>query len=100
MFFAYYNFDHVYYRINSFLDGTSFQNAQAIKSFQNGSYFGKGIGEGYFKNYLPDAHTDFIFAVIAEEFGIILCSFIIILYRIIIFRSIYIASYNKSLFSI
>merc|ERR1712093_863016 len=68
---SYFFFDHVYYRINVFIEGKSWQSVQAIKSFQNGGFFGKGMGEGYYKNNLPDAHTDFIFAVIAEEFGII-----------------------------
>ncbi len=97
---SYFNFDHVYHRINIFLDGTSFQSLQAIKSFQTGGFFGKGLGEGSFKNNLPDAHTDFIFAVIAEEFGMIICCIIVILYAVIIFRSLLLAAKGKNLFFI
>ena len=97
---AYYNFDHVYHRINVFIEGTSFQSLQAIKSFQTGGFFGKGLGEGSYKNNLPDAHTDFIFAVIAEEFGMVICCIIVILYAVIIFRSLFLATKGKNLFFI
>ena len=97
---SYFNFNHVYHRINVFIDGNSFQNLQAIKSFQTGGFFGKGMGEGFYKNNLPDAHTDFIFAVIAEEFGIILCCIIILLYALIIFRSLILAIKCDNLFYI
>tara|TARA_B100001540_G_C15348821_1_gene435908 strand:- start:16 stop:507 length:492 start_codon:yes stop_codon:yes gene_type:complete len=83
-----------------FFDGNSFQTLQAIKSFQTGSFFGKGIGEGFYKNNLPDAHTDFIFAVIAEEFGIIFCCIIVILYGIFIFRSLSFAIKGNTMFYI
>ncbi len=98
--FSYLNYDHVFHRINSFLEGNAFQTNQATKAFENGSLIGKGIGEGIFKNILPDAHTDFIFAVIAEEFGIILCCGILFLYGIIIFRSFLIVFNEKNLFII
>ena len=97
---SYFYFDHVYTRINMFFDGNSFQTLQAIKSFQTGSFFGKGIGEGFYKNNLPDAHTDFIFAVIAEEFGIIFCCIIVILYGIFIFRSLSFAIKGNTMFYI
>ena len=95
---SYFYFDHVNDRINTFFDGNSFQALQAIKSFQTGSYFGKGIGEGFYKNNLPDAHTDFIFAVIAEEFGIIFCCIIVMLYGIFIFRSLFLAIKGNTMF--
>ncbi len=98
IFFSYFYFDHVNYRINMFFEGNSFQTLQAIKSFQTGSYFGKGIGEGFYKNNLPDAHTDFIFAVIAEEFGIIICCIILILYGIFVFRSLSLAMRGSTMF--
>ena len=79
-----------------FLEGTSFQSMQAIKSFQTGGFFGRGLGEGFYKNNLPDAHTDFIFAVIAEEFGMIICCIIVILYAVIIFRSLLLAVNGKN----
>ncbi|MEI8146820.1 MAG: FtsW/RodA/SpoVE family cell cycle protein, partial [Alphaproteobacteria bacterium] len=74
--FAYRNFDHVRKRIDKFLEpGTAdtFQVDVAIDAFQQGGWFGKGPGEGTVKRIIPDSHTDFIFAVAAEEFGIALC---------------------------
>ena len=71
-----------------------------MKIFNDAGYFGKGIGEGSLKNNLPDAHTDFIFSVIAEEFGLIVCLVIIIIYAIIILRSIIIAFNCNDIFQI
>jgi cell division protein FtsW len=70
-------FPHVAGRINRFLaphTGDTFQVDTAIGSFMNGGWLGRGPGEGTVKRILPDAHTDFIFAVAAEEFGIISAS--------------------------
>ena len=97
---AYNFYSHVYVRINDFLFGTNFQANQASKLFNDAGYFGKGIGEGSLKNNLPDAHTDFIFSVIAEEFGIIVCLIIILIYTIIILRPIIIAFNCKDVFQI
>ena len=97
---AYNFYSHVYVRINDFIFGTNFQANQALKLFNDAGYFGKGIGEGSLKNNLPDAHTDFIFSVIAEEFGIIVCLIIILIYTIIILRPIIIAFNCKDVFQI
>ncbi len=97
---AYNFYAHVYVRINDFIFGTNFQANQALKIFNDAGYFGKGIGEGSLKNNLPDAHTDFIFSVIAEEFGLIVCLVIIIIYAIIILRSIIIAFNCNDIFQI
>ena len=97
---AYNFYSHVYVRINDFIFGTNFQANQALKIFNDAGYFGKGIGEGSLKNNLPDAHTDFIFSVIAEEFGLIVCLVIIIIYAIIILRSIIIAFNCNDIFQI
>ena len=97
---AYNFYSHVYVRINDFIFGTNFQANQALKLFNDAGYFGKGIGEGSLKNNLPDAHTDFIFSVIAEEFGLIVCLVIIIIYAIIILRSIFIAFNCNDIFQI
>ena len=78
---AYNFYSHVYFRINNFLEGTNFQANQALKLFNDAGFFGKGIGEGSLKNNLPDAHTDFIFSVIAEEFGLIICFLIILMIK-------------------
>ena len=97
---AYNFYSHVYVRINDFMFGTNFQANQALKLFNDAGYFGKGIGEGSLKNNLPDAHTDFIFSVIAEEFGLIVCLIIILIYAIIILRSIIIAFNCNDIFQI
>ena len=72
-----YNFlPHVRERITRFLDsdsGDTFQVDMALESFARGGWLGRGPGEGTVKRVLPDAHTDFIFAVTAEEFGIAVC---------------------------
>ena len=97
---AYNFYPHVYVRINDFIFGTNFQANQALKLFNDAGYFGKGIGEGSLKNNLPDAHTDFIFSVIAEEFGLVVCLIIILIYTIIILRSIIIAFNCNNIFQI
>ena len=59
-------------RIARFLDpssGDTYQTDRAIESFTEGGFFGRGPGEGTIKGILPDAHTDFPFAVIGEEYG-------------------------------
>ncbi len=73
---AYVTLPHVAGRIDRFLapqSGDTFQIDKALDSILRGGWFGQGPGEGMVKRVLPDAHTDFIFAVAAEEFGIIVC---------------------------
>ena len=86
---AYYSFPHVASRIDRFLfpdRGDSFQVDMAKRAFENGGIFGTGPGGGLAKQILPDAHTDFIFAVIGEEFGLFACLFIIAFYGFIVSR--------------
>ena len=88
---AYFLFPHVASRVNRFLDPTSgdtYQVDQSILAFKNGGFFGRGPGEGRIKEMLPDAHTDFIFAVAGEEFGCVLCLLIITLFVVLVIRSI------------
>ena len=70
---------HVTSRIDRFLtgEGDNMQVELAAKAIQNGGLFGLGPGEGVFKRRLPDSHTDFVFSVAAEEFGILFCLFIV-----------------------
>jgi cell division protein FtsW len=86
---------HVTKRVNRFFDdkGTqdSFQVDAALESFVSGGFFGKGPGEGTVKRYLPDAHTDFIFAVTGEEFGLIVCVGLVALFAFIVLRSLWLA---------
>ncbi len=87
---------HVTARINRFLHdkGTqdSFQVDSALESFISGGFLGKGPGEGTVKRYLPDAHTDFIFAVTGEEFGIVVCLVLVSLFAFIVLRSLWLAA--------
>ena len=82
---------HVKKRIDRFLDpasGDTYQIDTALESFRHGGWFGQGPGEGTVKRILPDGHTDFVFAVAAEEFGIILCLILLSLFAFIILRSL------------
>lgn len=91
-FLAYNSFHHVRERIDSFMkpeQGENYQVEKSIEAFESGGLFGRGPGEGIVKKHLPDSHTDFIFSVAGEEFGIILCIFIVALYASIIMRGIW-----------
>lgn len=88
--FAYYNSDHVAKRIDGYLTEEIDPRSQigyAANAIQEGGFFGVGIGEGQVKTTLPDAHTDFIIAVAAEEYGLVLVLAIIALYSTIVLRS-------------
>ena len=88
---AYSIFPHVAKRIDLFIDplsGDSYQVTTSLKAFQQGGLLGKGPGEGVVKGYLPDAHTDFIFAVAAEEFGMLATLTIVGLFSFIVLRGL------------
>ena len=88
---AYVAFPHVARRIDLFLDpasGDTYQVDRAIEAFANGGLFGRGPGEGVIKSIIPDAHTDFIFAVAGEEFGLVACLMIVALFAFIVLRSL------------
>lgn len=88
---AYNNSDHFAGRINGFLAAEIDPRTQigyATTAIQNGGFFGTGVGEGQVKWQLPDAHTDFIIAVAAEEYGLVLVCIIIALYGTILVRSL------------
>ncbi|MCC6735595.1 MAG: putative lipid II flippase FtsW [Bauldia sp.] len=92
---AYLTIPHVAGRIDSFLDpgaGDTFQIDRSLDAFINGGFFGVGPGEGTVKNVLPDAHTDFIFAVAGEEFGALFCMALVGLYAFIVIRGLIRAS--------
>jgi cell division protein FtsW len=98
---AYFSFDHVHDRVQQFLssDGElSFQVRKSLEAFENGSIFGKGPGEGVVKLHIPDAHTDFIFAVAGEEFGIILCLIIVALFATIVIHSLFVSMKENNMF--
>lgn len=82
---------HVRARIARFMDpasGDNYQVANAVESFVRGGWFGQGPGEGTVKRILPDSHADFVFAVAAEEFGIVLCLALVALFSFIVIRAL------------
>lgn len=99
---------HVRARIDGFLDpppptggvpsASYYQSEVALESFASGSWFGKGPGEGTVKRILPDSHTDFIFAVIGEEFGVIVCIALASVFAFIVVRGLILAARNEDPF--
>jgi len=86
---AYFALPHVTSRIDRFLDpasGNSYQVDRSMDAFMNGGWWGRGPGEGTVKEYLPDAHADFVFAVAGEELGLITCLVIVALFAFIVLR--------------
>jgi cell division protein FtsW len=102
LFTAYLFVPHVAGRIKRFMDpasGDTFQVDTAMESFANGGWFGLGPGEGIAKRSLPDSHTDFVFAVGAEEFGIFMCLALLSLFAFIVIRSLSRAYATEDLFT-
>ena len=88
---AYYALPHVRLRIDRFLippPGDTSQTDRAFQSFLEGGFFGRGPGEGTIKNILPDARSDFIFAVVAEEYGALACLGLVAIFAFIVFRAL------------
>jgi cell division protein FtsW len=96
---AYTMFPHVHSRIDRFfakpVEGPAkfasdnFQVQTAMESFTNGGWLGRGPGEGTVKRILPDAHTDFVLAVLGEEFGIIAVVALVALFGFIVARALW-----------
>ncbi len=100
---AYYMIPHVQSRVDRFINpqsGDTFQVRTALEAVKNGGLFGRGPGEGRIKNILPDAHTDFIMAVAAEEYGVLICAAIVILFAIIVLRGFFLIFKDKNLFTL
>ena len=102
---AYLAFDHVQFRINTYLssifspeNGLPYQIRTSLKAFENGNLLGKGPGEGVVKLKLPDAHTDFIFSVAGEEFGVVLCTILVILFSVVVIRTLVLSTKENNLF--
>lgn len=92
------NVDYRRKRILSFLDpwadpsDSGFQIIQSYVALGNGHITGKGLGQSMQKNFfLPDAHTDFIFAIIGEEVGFIGCTLVVLLFAVIVYRGFRVA---------
>jgi cell division protein FtsW len=91
LFGAYHIFPHVAQRFDRFWSpaaGDLSQVDRAMRSFAEGGLLGRGPGEGTLKTSLPDAHTDFIFAVVAEEYGAIACLALLSLFAFVVLRAL------------
>jgi cell division protein FtsW len=102
---AYKLLPHVRARVLKFTDpgagggiADTFQVDTALDCFLSGGWFGKGPGEGTVKRILPDAHTDFIFAVTGEEFGVLACLLIASIFAFIVLRGLFMAARNEDPF--
>ena len=79
-------FGYVFLRIKTFIDpkvGDNFQSQKALDAIKQGGLTGQGMGEGVLKDKVPEAHTDYIIAVVSEEFGAIFVLFIVIIFLFI-----------------
>ena len=88
---AYLILPHVQSRVDRFLDpasGDNYQIERSMEAFMNGGIMGRGPGEGWVKNSIPDAHSDFIFAVAGEEFGLLFCVLVVGVFAFIIMRGL------------
>ena len=86
---TYFLFDHVHARVDKFLSpekADTHQISRAAEAIRAGGLVGRGIGEGVMKKHVPDLHTDFIYSVGAEEFGLILSLIMIGLYAFVVVR--------------
>ena len=95
--------DHVRFRIMNYLFsgvGDNYQITKSIDSFKSGGIFGQGIGEGMISKKLPDSHSDFVYALISEELGIVVAIIILFLYMIPYIRVHYICQRSSNLFMI
>ncbi len=90
VFAAYTVFPHVALRIDKFLtgEGDTFQVDMGREALINGGWFGVGPGEGTVKRVIPDSHADFVFSVAGEEFGLIMCFFIMSIFAFIVLRGL------------
>ena len=89
--FAYFTVAHVASRIDSFLSpdtGDTFQVDMARDAFEKGGVLGSGPGAGKVKMSIPDAHSDFAFAVIGEEYGAVACVVLVLIFAFIVMRGI------------
>ena len=94
-------FPHVRDRVDRFVNpssGDNYQIERALQAIKEGGLFGRGPGEGTVKILLPDAHTDFIFAVIAEEYGALVCLVLIGMYGFVTLRALARALQNQDPF--
>ncbi len=102
LFFMPEKFGYIINRLITFFDpskGDNFQSSKALDAIKQGGLKGQGMGEGILKDSVPEAHTDYIIAVIAEEFGSIASILIITIFLYIAFRIIKICVQKNDEFS-
>ncbi len=87
---AFFTLPHFHTRILDFFQGKGdhFQIDRALEAFGSGGLLGRGPGEGIVKDALPDAHADFVFAVMGEEFGLVICTLVIGVFAFIVIRGL------------
>lgn len=92
---------HVHQRVQKFLTGVgdTFQVDMGREAILHGSWMGVGPGEGTVKRLIPDSHTDFVFSVAAEEYGIIACMLLTLLFVFIVLKAMYKAQKQQDNFS-
>ncbi len=100
---AYLLLPHVQIRVEQMLAGMfggepSYQVKRSLEAFKNGGLFGVGVGEGVVKWHIPDAHTDFIFPVAAEEYGLLFCLLIVGVYGLVVIRSMWLSGRDDNMF--
>jgi cell division protein FtsW len=97
----YFAFEHVQKRIQGFLNpeaGETYQTDRALDAIAAGDFLGRGPGEGEIKHFLPDAHTDFIYSVAAEEFGLIASVGLVALFCALVVRGLVVANRQSETF--
>lgn len=101
LFLGYEFFPHVTKRIDSFLSPDAHENYQIEKSleaFSHGGLLGVGPAQGVTKRHLPDSHTDFIFSVAGEEFGLAMTLFMLLVFGYVVFRGMQKIRHEQDLF--
>lgn len=89
---TYFLFDHVHARVQKFLSpdqADTHQVTRAAEAIRAGGLFGRGPGEGVMKRHVPDLHTDFIYSVAAEEYGLVFSLALIALFTFVVVRGLY-----------
>ena len=94
-------FGYVFVRIKTFLDpqsGDNFQSQKALDAIKQGGLTGQGMGEGVLKDKVPEAHTDYIIAIISEEFGALFVLAIVILFLFVSYKVLVKVYYEQNEF--
>jgi cell division protein FtsW len=85
---AFFTVRHFHDRVMLFWSGDNWQVAKSLEAFGAGGLLGRGPGEGHVKDIIPDAHADFVFAVAGEEFGMVVCGVIVLIFAFVVLRAL------------